>query len=107
MWVALATTTALGIGAGTFALLTRQAKHDFETQLDTFPNTRETIDHARNRMVRDAAITDALAGATVLAGGLTLYFGLSHPADELETTRAQIDVRLVPTPGGLAVAGRF
>jgi tetratricopeptide (TPR) repeat protein len=105
LWVALAATTALGVGAGTMALLTRQAKQDFESQLDSFPNTRENIDHARQVMVRDAAITDALAGATLLAGGLTVYFAFSHSADEPEAKRAQ--VRVLPSLGGLTVAGRF
>jgi predicted ribosomally synthesized peptide with SipW-like signal peptide len=105
MWVALAVTTALGIGAGTFALLTQQAKKDFESQLNTFPNSKENIDAARDKMARNAAITDGLAGATVLAGGLTLYFAFSHPDDEPEPRRAQ--VRVLPTPGGVVVAGRF
>jgi tetratricopeptide (TPR) repeat protein len=105
VWVALAATTALAIGAGTFALLTRQAKQDFESQLATFPNTKENVDASRKRMVRDAAIADGLAGATVLAGGLTLYFALSHSSDEPEAKHAQ--VRVVPTLRGLAVAGRF
>jgi tetratricopeptide (TPR) repeat protein len=105
MWVALAVTTALGIGAGTFALLTQQSKKDFESQLNTFPNSKENIDAARDKMARNAAITDGLAGATVLAGGLTLYFAFSHPDDEPEPRRAQ--VRVLPTPGGVVVAGRF
>jgi tetratricopeptide (TPR) repeat protein len=105
MWVALATTSALAIGAGTFALITRQAKLDFESQLNTFPNDKQSIDDARHKMVVDAAITDGLAGAALVAGGLTLYFAVSHPADEPEAKTAQ--VRVLPTLGGLAVTGRF
>jgi hypothetical protein len=105
MWVTLAVTTALGIGAGTFALLTRQAERDFKTQLDTFPNSKENIDAARDRMARNAAITDGLAGATVLAGGLTLYFAFSHSSDEPEANRAQVQV--FPTLGGVALSGRW
>jgi tetratricopeptide (TPR) repeat protein len=105
MWVALAATTALAIGAGTFALLTRQAERDFKTQLDTFPNSKDNIDAARDRMARNAAITDGLAGATLLAGGLTLYFAFSHSDDEPEANRAQVQV--LPTLGGVAVSGRF
>jgi hypothetical protein len=104
-WVSLAATAALGIGAGTFALLTRQAKLDFESQLQTFPNTKENIDRARHKMVVDAAITDGLAGATLLAGGLTLYFAVSSSGDEPEARHTQ--VRVLPTLGGLSVSGQF
>jgi tetratricopeptide (TPR) repeat protein len=107
MWVALATTAALGVGAGTFALVTRQAKLDFESQLATFPNTKDSIDRARRRMVVDAAITDGLAGATLISGALTVYFALSHAGAEPETGRKRAQVHLAPTPGGLVVHGRF
>ncbi|HXU82390.1 MAG TPA: tetratricopeptide repeat protein [Polyangia bacterium] len=105
MWVALATTAALGIGAGTFAILTQQAKHDFENQLAAFPTTKENIDQARHKMVVDAAITDGLAGAALLAGGITLYFALSHSGDEPEARQARIQV--APTLGGFSVSGSF
>lgn len=106
MWVALAATTALGIGAGTFGLLTQQAKQDFDKQLKTFPNTKENIDRARHKMVVNAAITDGLAGATLLAGGLTLYFAFSSPdSDEPEARTARL--RVVPGPGSLTIAGQF
>ena len=105
MWVALAATAALGIGAGTFALITQQNKKDFESQLAAFPTTKESIDHARHKMVVNAAITDGLTGAAVLAGGLTLYFAFSHPAEEPETKQAR--VRVLPTLGGVSVAGTF
>jgi hypothetical protein len=107
MWVALAATAALAVGAGTFALITRQDKLDFETQLDTFPSTPEAIDHARKQMARDAAITDGLAGASLLAAGLTLYFAVSHPAGEPEESPRRAQVRLAPTLGGLVIDGRF
>jgi tetratricopeptide (TPR) repeat protein len=107
VWVSLATTAALGIGAGTMALLARQAKLDFDKQLKTFPNSKENIDKARDKMVLRAAITDGLAGAALLAGGLTLYFAVSSSSssDEPESKRAQ--VRVLPTLGGLTVAGQF
>ena len=108
MWVALATTAALGVGTGTFAVITRQAKLDYEAQLAAFPNTRENIDHARHHMVVDAAITDGLGAATLIAGGLTLYFAVSRPDAEPESGRRRAQViHVAPTPGGLVVSGRF
>jgi hypothetical protein len=105
MWVGVGVTAALGIGAGTFAILTQQSKTNFENQLKAFPNSKENIDNARRRMVRNAAITDGLAGATLLAAGITIYLAVSGDSDEPEARRAQ--VRVLPTPGGLAVSGSF
>jgi hypothetical protein len=105
MWVALAVTAGLGVATGTLALLTRQARNDFESKLDTFPSTLEDIDRARRKMVLNAAITDGLAGATLLAAGVTVYFAVSRDGGEPEDRRAQI--RLAPGLGGLTVYGSF
>jgi hypothetical protein len=105
MWVAMAVTAALGVGAGTMALVTRQAKHDFDDQLRSFPTTKEAVDRARHHMVVDAAITDGLAGAALLAAGFTVYFAVSHGSDEPEARHAQIHV--APALGGVTVFGSF
>jgi hypothetical protein len=101
MWVTLGVTGALGVGAGVFALTARQAKSAFETELNTFPNTKERIDEARSKMITYAALTDAFAAAALLSGALTVYFGLS---DSGEPERK---VAVTPTLGGVLVQGRF
>src|SRR5690242_4745368 len=47
MWVSLAATGALGVTSGVFALLSRSAKQDFESELGKYPNTKNQIDDAR------------------------------------------------------------
>lgn len=105
MWVALAVTAALGVGAGTFALMTQQAKKDFDAELNRFPTTLADVDKARKRMVLNAAITDGLAAATLLSAGVTVYFAVAKR--DLEPERRQARIRLAPTLGGLTVYGRF
>jgi tetratricopeptide (TPR) repeat protein len=114
MWISLAATGALGVGAGVFALLAQDARRDFEHQLGVFPTSRSDIDQARSTLVRNAAITDALAAATVVGGGLTVYFALTtggskDPAAASTATprSAAPRVGIAPTLGGLVATGSF
>jgi tetratricopeptide (TPR) repeat protein len=114
MWISLAATGALGIGTGVFALLAQDAKRDFEQQLGVFPTTRGDIDEARSTMVRNAAITDGLLAATVVAGGFTVFFALSSggsrdPAAASTATppKAAPRIGIAPTLGGLVAVGSF
>jgi tetratricopeptide (TPR) repeat protein len=111
MWISLAATGALGIGAGVFALLAQDAKRDFEHQLGVFPTTKADIDHARSTLVRDAAIADGLAGAAVVSGGLTLFFALSGGGSKEVSSATPPStaprIRLAPTLGGVVAIGSF
>jgi tetratricopeptide (TPR) repeat protein len=114
MWVSLAATGALGIGAGVFALLAQDAKRDFEHQLGVFPSSKEEIDGARSSLVRNAAITDGLLAATVVAGGFTVFFALSSggskdpaAASAAPPRSAAPRVGIAPTLGGLVAVGSF
>jgi tetratricopeptide (TPR) repeat protein len=114
MWISLAATGALGVGAGVFALLAQDAKRDFEHQLGVFPSSKADVDQARSSLVRNAAITDGLLAATVVAGGFTVFFALSgggskDPAAASVTTprSAPPRVGIAPTLGGLVAVGSF
>jgi tetratricopeptide (TPR) repeat protein len=109
MWVSLAATGALAVGAGTFALLARKAKDDFDKELNSFPTTRERVDASRSRLITFAALTDGLGAAALLAGGLTVYFALSTPDERVAATPAprKASVQLSPTVGGAVLHGRF
>jgi tetratricopeptide (TPR) repeat protein len=111
MWISLAATGALGIGAGVFALLAQDAKRDFEHQLGVFPSSKDDIESARSALVRNAAITDGLAAAALVSGGLTVFFALSGGGSR-ETAAATASsppptFRLAPTLGGVVAAGSF
>jgi tetratricopeptide (TPR) repeat protein len=102
-WLSVLTTGALAAGAGGFALLARQAHRDFDRELEQIPNTRASIEDARMRMVTLAAVTDALTVATLVAGGVAVYVGLS----EGRPATREPALSLAPTLGGLQARGRF
>jgi len=113
MWISLAATGALGIGAGVFALLAQDAKRDFEHQLSMFPTSKREVDAARSTLVQNAAITDGLAAAAVVSGGLTLFFALSSGgkdparASSAPSHAGAPTVRIAPTLGGVVAVGSF
>jgi tetratricopeptide (TPR) repeat protein len=110
MWISLAATGALGVGAGVFGLLAQDAKKDFEHELGVYPNTKAEIDDARSAMQRNAAITDGLAAAAIVAAGFTVYFAVSSGGkDPVATTAPATQPRIgfAPTFGGVAAVGSF
>jgi tetratricopeptide (TPR) repeat protein len=112
MWVSLAATGAFGVGAGVFALLAQDAKRDFEHQLGVFPTSRADIEDARSTLRRNAAITDALLAATIVSGGLTVYFALSsggnkEAASGAPSPGAAPRVGIAPMLNGVAAVGSF
>jgi len=109
-WVAAG---SCAVATGVFAVLTMAAKKDFDQQLDTFPNTKGSIDSARSRMSSYAALTDGFGAATLaailVAGGLSLYSELTEP-DKSEAharSTARTSVALLPTLGGMVLSGRW
>jgi hypothetical protein len=102
-WLSVLATGALAAAAGGFALATREAHKDFEQELGRVPNTRPSIEEARLRMVSFAAVTDALAVGTVIAGAIAVYVGLTEGRPPSREPSFAIN----PTPGGLQAAGRF
>jgi tetratricopeptide (TPR) repeat protein len=111
-WISLAATSALVVSASAFAFVTRDAEDEFELELSRIPNTRETIDDARGRMKRYAAITDALAAAAVVGAACTIYFALTEDGPQLERAGARparggTRLTLSPTPSGFQLGGKF
>jgi hypothetical protein len=110
MWVSLAATGALGIGAGVFGLLAQDSKRDFEQQLGVYPTTKADVDSARSTMQRNAAITDGLAAAAIVAGGLTIYFAVSGGGSKETATASHgpiTRIGLSPALGGISASGSF
>ena len=104
-WITLLATGALAAGAGTFALLSWDAKKEFEGELAHYPTSKERIDRTRSRMVRYAGITDALTAASVVAAGVTIYFALSSGDAPREAHAARITI--APALAGVTIAGGF
>jgi hypothetical protein len=113
-WIALATAGVLTLGTGVLALMARDAKADFDAELERAPNTKSSVEDARTRMVRYAALTDAVGAAALMATGATIYFALTEkptltatPAGQDSAGRRATRLSLTASPGGLSVGGKF
>jgi Tetratricopeptide repeat len=99
-WVAWGFTSALGVATVVTGVLTLAAKGDLSTQLDMFPGNPEAIDEARDRTRAFGIVTDALLGATAVAGGVAIVLTVRH-----HPTSPSADVRV--GPGDVRLQGRF
>jgi tetratricopeptide (TPR) repeat protein len=89
VWVGAMTTTAFALSTGVMGINAWKAKRDFDRELDS-ETTTQRVAQARNRVVRYAAVTDVLAVATLISGGITIYFAVvGDDAPERKKTAAQ------------------
>jgi hypothetical protein len=112
--VSLSTTAALAIATGVCGYLALGAQQDLKDQVATYPNTRDNIDNARSKSKNWGYVTDALGAATIVSGGVALYFALTHStgaqgqkADKQRTERKESALSLAPTVGGMVLQGSF
>jgi tetratricopeptide (TPR) repeat protein len=101
MYVAWPITGGLVIGAAVFAAITRHDGNDLAALRSRYPVTSEQLASQHARTVRDAAVTDALAGAAVVSAGIALY--LTYRVSPSRERAVQIQI----APSGAAIAGRF
>jgi tetratricopeptide (TPR) repeat protein len=94
------------IATTVFAILAANAKTSFEQELDTYPTTRGNVDRARDKMNTYAYLTDGFGAATLLSGGVALYFLLSDGGSK-KPSSARPSVALSPAPGGMLLHGRW
>lgn len=93
------------IATTVFAILASNAKTSFDQELDAYPTTRGNIDRAREKMNTYAYLTDGFGAATLLSGGVALYFLLSDGGSKKPSARPS--VALSPAPGGMLLHGRW
>lgn len=103
VYVAWGITGGLVIGAGVFGVLAHGASNDLATLRDTYPVTHDQLQAQKDTTVRDAAITDVLAGAAVISAGFALYFTVTRTGHADKERAVQLHV----TPAGVALAGVF
>jgi len=94
------------IATGVFGVLAWQAKSDFDSALDRIPNTKDNVDSARTKMKDYAYLTDAFGAATLVSGGVALYFFLTDTGSK-KPSSAVTSVALTPTVGGMLLHGRW
>lgn len=107
--VSVSTTAVLAVGTGVFGYLALGAQKKLDDQLNTYPNTKKNIEDARTKSKNYGYITDALGGATLVSGGVALYFALRHGADspKAKSGKTEESVVLAPTVGGMVLQGAF
>jgi hypothetical protein len=98
-WIAWGVTGAFGAATAVTGVLALAGKSDLSHQLDTFPGNPGAIDDARTRTKTFGVLSDALLGATVVAGGVAVYVTLSgHHASSAEVGIG---------PSGVQLRGRY
>jgi hypothetical protein len=105
-WISVGVTGALAVGTGIFALRTHQANTDLDHELNASPDNESAISSARSRLKRDALVTDVLAGSTLLAGAVTVYFAFSSDKRG-EQPVARFGVRPLARANGLELFANF
>ncbi len=106
--VSLSTTAVLAAATGVAAYLALAAQKDLKDQVNAFPTTRDRIEDARSKSKSYGYLTDALGAATLVSGGVALYFALSHPTDSPKPPSPRShSLGLAPTGRGVVLQGRF
>jgi PEGA domain len=108
-WAGWALTGAFAAGAATFGVLALRGASDLEDKRNRFGVSPDDLDHASTRTSVFAVSADALTGAAVIAGGVTLFLtfrGASSAREAPATSRAPV-VRVGLSPAGLALSGAF
>jgi tetratricopeptide (TPR) repeat protein len=106
-WISLGGALVLGGAAATFGVLSMNARDQQNELLARYPGRPGELDAARGRLQTFAALTDAFAAASVVAGIVGLYF-LWSPPERRETQAAgRPQLRLAATPMSVTLAGAF
>jgi len=99
-------TGGCAIATGIFGYLALTAKSDFDSELDKVQNTKDNIDSARTKMKNYAHVTDVFGAATLISGGVTLYFLLTDTGSKKSASNKN-SVALIPTVGGMLLHGEW
>lgn len=72
VWIGLAVTGALAVGAGVTGVLTLGAKRDYDRELGRLPGDADAVASARTHARTLALTTDVLGGAALVSAAVTL-----------------------------------
>ena len=105
----LSTTAALAVATGVCGYLALNAQKDLQDQVNSYPNTSAKIENARTKSKNLAYLTDGLGAATLISGGVALYFAVTRDRGETPPKPGKADESfvVVPTLGGLILQGSF
>jgi Tetratricopeptide repeat len=100
VWIAWSAAGVFGAATAVTGVLTLTSKKDLSNQLGTFPGNAGAIDDARSKVRTLGIVTDALIGATAVAGVVALYVTLTGHSRAAST---EVGVG----PSSVVLRGRF
>jgi Tetratricopeptide repeat len=104
LWVGITVTGALAAGTVATGIFTLRSKKDFDNTIARYGVEPQAVSDARSKTRTLALVTDILAGATVVAGGITVVSVLVGGGSSKEQAKA---LAMSVTPGGLVATGTF
>jgi hypothetical protein len=107
VWVGWTATGLLAAGTAVTAYLAFRAKNDFDSALGAFPGNASEQSDARSRTRTFALVADILGGATIIAGGVSLYFTLSSGKSDAPKQGASPSWKIAVAPQRLFLQGEF
>lgn len=98
-WVSLTATGVLAAGSGVMGVLALGAQSENDDKAEQIGVSSADLRDSKSKVQGYALATDVLAGAALVAGGLTLYFALD--GDDSSSTEVGV------VPGGAVLRGSF
>lgn len=105
-WVGWVMTGTFAAGAATFGVLALMASSDLQDKRGSFPVDAKELESGRKNTIAFGLTCDALTGAAVIAGGISLYLTVRSPSSTAASSRLPA-MRIGLAPGGLQASGAF
>jgi hypothetical protein len=104
VWVGLATTGALAVGAGVTGVIALGKKSDYESANGHDPARAKDL---RDQTTTMNLVTDVLIGAAVVGAGITTYLYVRRPEREQTGITLRLSPRASLQHTGLSLEGSF
>jgi hypothetical protein len=105
-WIGWGVTGALGVGAVVTGVVGNRAADDLAEQRGEKDITQDVLRSSSNRAKALLIASDALAAATIVSGGISLYLTLRGPSRE-PSSRDTARVGLSVAPSGVRLIGTY
>ncbi len=104
-WISAASTLVLGGGTAVMGVLALDKEKQLKDELGEPPSDPDRVEALRSDGKVFAGVTDGLAAATVVAGGLSIYFLVDPPKKSRRVGAS--DLRITAGAGQAILSGRF
>jgi tetratricopeptide (TPR) repeat protein len=94
-WLSAVSTGVFAGAAVTFGILTHKQNSKLDDRLNQFPSSEQAIADARKTLKLDAALTDAFAGASLVAAFAGVYFLATNASSSEAAPRKSRDPKAV------------